>query len=69
MDDLDVEESNRWRESMKEWQLERQRQPLEFGLPLKQRLVNLVVYDGERLKSVNEWSASICDDGDMSFLG
>ena len=72
VDDLELEESNRWHESMKEWQLERQRmdfQPSKSGLPLKQRLVNLVVYDGERLKSVNEWSANINigDHGDISF--
>jgi hypothetical protein len=62
VDDLELEESNRWHVSMKEWQLERQRLDIQPGLPLKQhlvKLVKLVVYDGERLKSVDEWSANI----------
>lgn len=64
VDDLEPEESNQWHESMKDWQLESQRldvQPSKVGLHLKQDLVDLVVYDGERsLRSVVEkWSANM----------
>jgi hypothetical protein len=49
---------------MKDWQLESQGldvQPSKFGLPLKRHLLDLVVYDGERvLRSVvEEWSANM----------
>ena len=64
VDDLEPEESNQWHESMKDWQLESQMldvQPSKVGLHLKQDLVDLVVYDGERsLRSVVEkWSANM----------
>jgi hypothetical protein len=64
VDDLEPEESNQWHQSMKDWQLESQRldvQPSKFGLPLKQHLVDRIVYDGEHgLRSVvDEWSANM----------
>ena len=62
VDDLELEEANHWHESMKEWQLEHHGldfQRSKSGLPLKQHLVNLVAYDGEGLKSVDEWSANV----------
>jgi hypothetical protein len=67
VDDLEPEESREWQESVKNWQLERQRpdvEPSEFSFPLKRHLVDLqpmVVYDGEHgLRSVvDEWSANV----------
>jgi hypothetical protein len=67
IDDLEPEESREWHESVKHWQLERQRpdvEPSKFGFPLKRHLVDLqpmVVYDGEHgLRSVvDEWSANV----------